>query len=149
MKRTAALMFAWLLTPQAVFAGEIPPVIDTGPVDQIYFDATISKEGRPVTQPHALVRVGSTAQLSLGRKTATGPRLGLRYVVPPANDPTAPITVAGLLDGREVVSAPINIVDVASGYSAGVTIDGGGYTWRVHALRMTAESLRHRQTRQP
>ncbi|HEY0712375.1 MAG TPA: hypothetical protein VGF45_06860 [Polyangia bacterium] len=145
MKRAAALAFAFLLTPLAVFAGETAVVNSTEPVDQIYFDATISKEGRPVTQPHALVRVGSTAQLSLGPKSTTGPRLGLRYVVPPAGDTNTPVTVAGLIDGREVVSGPIEVGGVAGRDSAGVTLDGGGYTWRVHALRMSAETIRRRQ----
>ncbi|HEY0710642.1 MAG TPA: hypothetical protein VGG33_27815 [Polyangia bacterium] len=142
MKRAATLVLATLLAPALVLAGEAPSAGPGEPVDQVYFDATISKAGRPVTQPHALVRAGSTAQFSLGPKSATGPRLGLRYIVPAAGAENPAITVAGLLDGREVVSAPL---DITSNPSAGITLDGGGYTWRVHALRLTPEALQRRQ----
>ena len=145
MKRTVALILGLLLPVGAAMAGDAVPAAGAGPpvaeADQIYFEATITKDGQPVTRPNALVRAGSTAQLSLGRKSATGPRLGLRYVVPAAGEAGTPVTISGLLDGREVVTAPLDVIAAAG---AEVTLDGGGYTWQVHAARISPALIRKR-----
>lgn len=120
----------------------------TQAANPIYFDATISMAGEAITRPFALVREGSTAQFNLGNKRAPapGPRLGLRYVVPAASETNASVTVSGLVDGREVVSGPL---DVTGADGAVVVLDGGGYTWRVHASRVLPQLCQRKRDTRP
>jgi hypothetical protein len=124
----------------------VPRVAAAGGADaeQVYFEATISKGEEMVSRPQALVRVGARADLGIGRKNPEGPRFGLRYVVdqPPNADMTA--TVTGFVDGHEVATGTLHFTGAQT---AGLTLDGGGYTWQVNAEPMSAELMTRRRAR--
>ena len=125
-------------------AGVTPRVAQAGAADaeQVYFEATISKDGALVSRPQALVKVGAKAVLGLGRKNVDGPRFGLRYVVdqPPNAEMTA--TVTGLVDGQEVATGTLRFTGAQP---AAVTLDGGGYTWQFNAEPMSTELMTRRR----
>lgn len=140
--------FTAALLPAFVLAGLLAPLAPAGLAraaealpEHVYFDATISKGSHTVSRPQALVKVGAKAALSVGRASAEGPRFGLRYVVEQPEGAAMFATVTGLVDGHEVASGTIVL---PGGQGLPVTMDGGGYTWRFQAQRMTTELMSRR-----
>jgi hypothetical protein len=142
MKLTLATLLAAtcaFLTPQP---GRTPTArAETAAADQIYFEAKVVKDAVTVTEPHALVKVGADAELSVGPHAAGEPRFTLKYTVRPAVDGVL-VIVTGLVDGRIVASGTLAVTRERA---TAATLQGGGYAWNVTGAWMTPELMKRRK----
>jgi hypothetical protein len=130
-----------LLTPE--MSGPPAAQAETAAIDQVYFEARITRDASTVTEPHALVKVGADAELSVGPKAAGDPRFTLKYTVRPAVEDSALVIVTGLVDGRIVASGTLA---VRRDRATAAALQGGGYRWNVTGEWMTPELVnRHKR----
>jgi hypothetical protein len=141
MKSTFALALTVALPLAAAIAS--PPVLAAEPeTEQVYLEARVSKGKEVLIQPHALVRVGAPAELSVPL-APSGPRFTLKYLVRHAVDAGFVVTIKGLVDAREVAKGTLL---VAREGSAVMTLSAGGYTWEITGERMTPVMLERRRS---
>jgi hypothetical protein len=105
---------------------------------QAYFEVTVSKDGKLVGKPHALVRVGADANLTFAGEDAAAPRLGLRYRVEQRDASVLAATVTALVGGKPVSTFTLPFTREQAGAGS---FAGGGYTWHVAARFATPELL--------
>jgi hypothetical protein len=112
-------------------------------VEQCYFEVIVSKAGKPVARPHALVAIGADARLAfLPSKDKDGPQLGLKYNVEEKAGSELAATVTARVDDRDVATATVTF---SRDESAAIEMEGGGYTWQLTVDLMTPELLERKR----
>jgi hypothetical protein len=142
MKRNSVLLLAVGLVVAVVGGSSAEPP----PVEQIYFDATVTKQEKVVSKTAALVKVGALAKLSFAGQGEETRRFGLTYKVDESPGSAFTAQVTTLVDGKEVATGTVSF---GRNEAAGVTLERDGYVWQVNAELMTPELLKRRTRKKP
>jgi hypothetical protein len=125
-------------------SGADAPAAPAKTVDQIYFEAVVTKSGTVVGKPHMLARLGADGEIKFyGQPDPDGEGpLGLKFRSTGRHAAPMTVSITAVVDDKEVATRS---VEITKAQGADIAFAAGGYVWSVRVDYFSEEFLKARR----